>query len=176
MTYLACIIYASAMIGANASVAYFGPWVSPINSFFLIGLDLALRDWLHFRLKPWQMGLLIAVSGFLTWAMNAAPAQIAIASAVAFTVSACVDWSVFSALWRRSWLVRSNGSNTAGAIVDSLLFPTIAFGAFMPHIMLMQFAAKAGGGFLWSLILRKIALVPRALGYDKKRRTIIAWR
>lgn len=96
MTYLACIIYASAMIGANASVAYFGPWVS----FFLIGLDLALRDWLHFRLKPWQMGLLIAVSGFLTWAMNAAPAQIAIASAVAFTVSACVDWSVFSALAR----------------------------------------------------------------------------
>lgn len=154
MTIFACVIYCAAMIGANASVAYFGPWVSPINSFFLIGLDLALRDWLHFRLKPVQMALLITLGGALTYWLNAAPAQIAIASAVSFVAAACVDWSVFSALWRRPWLVRSNASNTAGAIVDSLLFPTIAFGAFMPHIVLMQVLAKVGGGFLWSMVLK----------------------
>lgn len=159
MTLIACIIYATAMIGANASVAYFGPWVSPVNSFFLIGLDLALRDWLHFRLHPIQMALLIVVSGALTYWLNAAPAQIAIASAIAFICSATVDWGTFSALRRKPWLIRSNGSNVAGAAVDSLLFPTIAFGVLMPHIVSLQFAAKVVGGSLWSLWLARRAPV-----------------
>ena len=60
MLILAVAIYAAAMIGANLSVAAFGPVVTPINAFLLIGLDLALRDWLHVRLRPIQMGALIA--------------------------------------------------------------------------------------------------------------------
>jgi hypothetical protein len=64
MLYLAIAIYAAAMIGANLSVATWGPAVSPINAFFLIGLDLALRDWLHVRLRPIQMGALIAATPF----------------------------------------------------------------------------------------------------------------
>lgn len=150
----ACLAYAAAMIAANASVGYFGPWASPINSFFLIGLDLALRDWLHVRLTRGQMAALIIVSGVLTWALNAAPAQIAMASAVSFVAAACVDWAVFGALWRRQWLVRANGSNVASAAVDSLLFPALAFGVFLPHIILLQFGAKVAGGALWAWILR----------------------
>ena len=60
MIYFAILAYAAAMIAANLTIAAFGPWVSPINAFFLIGLDLALRDWLHVRLRVWQMGALIA--------------------------------------------------------------------------------------------------------------------
>lgn len=41
------------------------------------------------------------------------------------------------------------------AAIDSVLFPTLAFGVFMPHIVLMQFAAKVGGGAIWSWVLRK---------------------
>jgi uncharacterized PurR-regulated membrane protein YhhQ (DUF165 family) len=44
---------------------------------------------------------------------------------VAFTSAALVDWAVFSAL-RGPWLLRSNGSNAAGALVDSLVFPLAA--------------------------------------------------
>lgn len=153
--YFAMIVYALAMTIANLSVATFGPAVSPINSFVLIGLDLALRDWLHVRLKAWQMGSLIAATGLLTYALNPAAGMIAIASAVAFTGAAVVDWSVFAKL-RGSWLFRANGSNVAGAAVDSLLFPTIAFGALMPHIVLAQFAAKIAGGAVWSWIIKKI--------------------
>jgi len=40
---IAVFVYATAMTLANLSVAAFGPWVSPINAFVLIGLDLALR-------------------------------------------------------------------------------------------------------------------------------------
>lgn len=155
MLYFAIAIYAAAMTAANLIVAALGPWVSPVNAFVLIGLDLALRDWLHVRLKVWQMGALIAVTGALTYVLNPTAGMIAIASAAAFTSAAVVDWSVFAKL-RGSWLFRANGSNVAGAAVDSLIFPIIAFGALMPHIVLMQFAAKVAGGALWAWAISKV--------------------
>lgn len=145
----AVALYAAAMTCANLTVAAFGPWVSPINAFFLIGLDLALRDWLHVRLRPWQMAALIAATGALTYALNPAAGAIAAASAAAFTAAALVDWATFARL-RGTWLQRAHGSNIAGAAVDSLVFPTLAFGALMPHIVLLQFAAKVAGGALWA--------------------------
>lgn len=154
MLYVAIAIYAVAMTIANLLVAKFGPAVTPINAFVLIGLDLALRDWLHVRLKTWQMGALIAATGGLTYALNPSAGMIAVASAVAFTAAAIVDWSVFSRL-SGSWIKRSNVSNVAGAAVDSLVFPTIAFGALMPHIVAMQFLAKIAGGAIWSIIIQK---------------------
>ena len=57
--FFAIISYAIAMTLANLSVAAFGPAVSPINAFFLIGFDLAMRDWLHVRLKQTHMLALI---------------------------------------------------------------------------------------------------------------------
>lgn len=146
--------YAAAMILANLSVAAFGPWVSPINAFVLIGLDLTLRDWLHVRLRFWQMGALIASTGALTYLLNPAAGQIALASSVAFTAAALVDWGVFMRV-PGSWLKRSNTSNVAGAAVDSLVFPTLAFGALMPQIVLAQFVAKVAGGAVWALLLRR---------------------
>lgn len=155
MLYFAIAIYAAAMTLANLSVAAFGPWVSPINAFVLIGLDLALRDWLHVRLKIWQMGALIAATGALTFVLNPAAGMIAVASSVAFTASAVVDWAVFAKM-RGSWFARANGSNVAGAAIDSLVFPTLAFGALMPHIVAMQFVAKVAGGALWAWALRGV--------------------
>lgn len=154
MVLTAIAAYAAAMILANLSVAAFGPWVSPINAFVLIGLDLALRDWLHVRLRFWQMGALIASTGALTYLLNPAAGQIALASSVAFTAAALVDWGVFMRV-PGSWLKRSNTSNVAGAAVDSLVFPTLAFGALMPQIVLAQFAAKVAGGAVWALLLRR---------------------
>ena len=46
MLFVAIVVYAVAMIVANLTVAAFGPAVTPINAFFLVGLDLTLRDWL----------------------------------------------------------------------------------------------------------------------------------
>jgi len=154
MLTIAILIYAAAMTLANLSIAQWGPWVSPINAFILIGLDLALRDWLHTRLRMWQMGALIAATGALTFALNPAAGHIAVASAVAFTAAALVDWSVFIRL-PGSWLQRANGSNVAGAAVDSLIFPTLAFGVLMPHIVALQFIAKVSGGAIWAWLLNR---------------------
>ncbi len=153
--WIAVLAYALAMTCANLSVAHFGPAISPVNAFFLIGLDLTLRDWLHVRLRFWQMGILIAASGLLTYLLNPAAGMIAIASATAFTAAALVDWAAFSAL-RGTWLFRANGSNVASAAVDSMLFPTIAFGVLMPGIIAAQFAAKIAGGAIWSFALRPL--------------------
>ena len=154
---IAVLIYAAAMILANLSVAHWGPVVSPINAFVLIGLDLALRDWLHFRLKAWQMLALIAGTGAITYLLNPAAGMIAVASSVSFTAAALVDWATFLNL-RGSWLYRSNGSNVAGAAVDSLIFPTLAFGSLMPGIVLAQFVAKVAGGAVWSFAIHRAKL------------------
>lgn len=150
----AVIAYAIAMTLANLSVATFGPMVTPLNAFILIGFDLAMRDWLHVRLKQMHMLALIAGTGVLTYALNPAAGMIAIASASAFTLAALTDFAVFSKV-SGSWLKRSNASNVAAAAVDSIVFPTIAFGALMPHIVAMQFVAKVAGGAVWAWVIAR---------------------
>lgn len=151
---LALFAYAAAMTIANLLVLTFGPAVTPINAFILIGLDLTLRDWLQIRLRPSQMGALILFAGLLTWLLNPAAQNIAIASAVAFIVSGLVDWLVFSKT-SGSWAARSFKSNIAGAAVDSLIFPTMAFGALMPAIVALQFVAKVAGGAVWAFLITR---------------------
>ena len=80
---------------------------------------------------------------------------IAIASAVSFTLASLADWAVFNKI-SGQWIKRSNISNTVGALLDSIAFPTIAFGVLMPEIVLLQFLAKVFGGFIWTLLLTKI--------------------
>lgn len=152
----AILIYAAAMTLANLSIAAFGPAISPINAFVLIGLDLALRDWLHVRLKPLQMLALIAAAGVLTYALNPAAGQIAVASSAAFTSAALVDWLTFARL-RGSWLRRANGSNVAGAAVDSLLFLALAPFPFSWAIAVQMMVAKVAGGALWAWALARTA-------------------
>ena len=157
MLIAAIFIYAIAMTLANLSIATFGVWVSPINAFIFIGLDLALRDWLHVRLKMWQMGSLIVVTGLLTYALNPSAGMIALASALSFMLAASADWAVFTKI-TGSWFKRANASNVAGAAVDSVAFPTIAFGVLMPEIIAMQFFAKIAGGAMWSALLTRKAI------------------
>jgi len=154
MLIVAVAAYAAAIVAANLSVAAFGPAISPVNAFLFIGFDLALRDWLHIRLKAWQMLTLIVAAGALSYGLNLAAGIIAVASTTAFVAAAAVDWGVFAAV-KGSWLKRSNTSNVAAAAVDSLVFPTIAFGALMPHIVAMQFVAKVLGGALWTWVLNR---------------------
>jgi uncharacterized PurR-regulated membrane protein YhhQ (DUF165 family) len=154
--YFAITVYAIAMTIANLLVVAFGPAITPVNAFFLIGLDLALRDWLHIKLSAKKMLGLIVATGAITYALNPAAGQIAIASAVAFTAAAFIDWGVFQRLSQQSWIVRSNASNVAGAAVDSLIFPTIAFGVLMPQIVAMQFIAKVAGGAVWSFAIARL--------------------
>lgn len=153
-------MYLIAVVLANLSVAYFGPASTIVNAFLFIGLDLTSRDKLHDLwhgkyLWP-KMFTLIATGSFLSWLLNRNAGQIALASLAAFCVSGIIDAITYALLIKRPWFTRTNGSNLFSAAADSLVFPTLAFGSFMPLIVLGQFAAKVGGGFIWSIIIRAI--------------------
>lgn len=150
-------LYLAAVVAANLSVAAFGPSITIVNAFLFIGLDLTSRDRLHDAWSErhlWmRMALLIAAGGAISYLLNRDAAQIAVASTVSFVVAGVLDAVVYAALSKRSRLLRVNGSNIVGAAADSLIFPTLAFGGFLPLIVLGQFVAKVAGGFLWSLVL-----------------------
>lgn len=162
---LVIAIYVGAIVAANLSVATFGPWVSPINSFLLIGLDLSLRDRLHdaiaSRTTFWpQMAGIILLAAGISYQLNPAAGAIAFASAVAFLVAGLVDAIIYHVLKARgaTYMARVNGSNMGGALADSFIFPTLAFGAVLPAIIGLQFVAKMAGGFIWALVLRRLQI------------------
>jgi hypothetical protein len=152
------IMYLVAIILANLTVALYGPGMAIINAFLFIGLDLTARDRLHDawrgdKLLP-KMAALIAAGSILSWLLNRNAGQIALASFVAFAAAATVDAVVYHLLGKYPRWLRINGSNVPSAFVDSLVFPTLAFGGFMPAIVFGQFIAKTLGGFVWSLVFR----------------------
>jgi len=159
-TKLVCI-YLAAIITANLTIIWFGPAVSIINAFLFIGLDLTLRDQLH---DEWEgkylwikMFLLICSGSAITILLNWNALPIAIASATAFLASGVIDALIYMKLIDKKFIVRANGSNIGGALVDSIVFPILAFGwPPMWFIILGQFIAKVFGGFIWSFILMKL--------------------
>jgi hypothetical protein len=151
------ILYLGAAVLANLLVTWFGPGAAIWVAFSLIGLDLTSRDKLHDAWrndKLWlKMTLLIGTGSLLSWFLNRNAGPIAMASFVAFGAAGIADTLVYHILKEKAYLVRINGSNVVSAMVDSLVFPTLAFGSIMPLIILGQFAAKVAGGAIWSLIL-----------------------
>lgn len=150
-------LYLAAIVAANLSVAAFGPGASVLNAFLFIGFDLTTRDRLHARWEGrnlWpRMALLIAAGGAISYLLNRDAGQIALASTVAFVVAGSLDAATYALLGGRPWFQRVQASNVVGAAADSLIFPTLAFGGFLPLIVLGQFAAKVAGGLVWSLVL-----------------------
>jgi hypothetical protein len=152
-------IYIAALVAANLLVAWLGVWFSLVNAFVLIGLDLSLRDKLHDLWEgdklPIKMGGLIATASIVSYAINPATGMIAFASLAAFSLSMVADSLVYRYLKDKEWMIRVNGSNVAGSAVDSVVFPTIAFGGLMLEIVALQFIAKVGGGYIWSRIFKR---------------------
>lgn len=156
-------LYLSAIVAANLLVAQFGPSVAILNAFLFIGLDLTARDKLH---EAWRgrslwpkMAALIATGSLLSWLINRDAGPIAVASFVAFAAAGAADALAYHLLRHRVWWQRVNGSNVLGALVDSLVFPYLAFGGWLPLIVVGQFAAKVAGGAIWSVLL-----APRRVG------------
>lgn len=152
-------MYLFAIVGANLLVARFGPGISVLNAFLFIGLDLTSRDVLHEMWHDsglsWKMTVLVGTGSVISWALSGAAGRIALASFIAFAVAGAVDVVAYEMARRRgaSRMRRVNESNIAAASVDSVLFPTIAFGTILPVIIIGQFAAKVFGGYVWAWLL-----------------------
>jgi uncharacterized PurR-regulated membrane protein YhhQ (DUF165 family) len=154
---LVVLAYLIANVLANLSVTFFGPVSTPINAFLLIAFDLVARDklherWNHKNLWP-KMLLLVGTGAVLSWLLNRGAGQIATASFIAFLLTGLVDTLVYQLLRNHPRFIKVNGSNVVSSAVDSIAFPTLAFGSFIPWVVLGQFTAKVVGGYLWSLLL-----------------------
>lgn len=151
-------MYLAAIVGANMLVATFGPSITILNAFVFIALDLTARDRLHEAWHGqgllWKMAALIASGSILSYALNASAGPIALASFVAFAVSAALDTLCYYLLRDKAYLIKVNGSNLVAAAADSIIFPTLAFGALLPWIVVGQFAAKVIGGAAWAYFLK----------------------
>jgi len=134
--------------------------------FAFIGLDMALRDtlhesWSHNRLFLRMSTLILAGSALsyaINYALNAAATDIVVrvatASFLAFAAAGFTDFGIYHSLRRRSPMARINASNLPSALVDSLVFPLVAFGLPMLwSFFAVEFAAKLVGGLLWSIVL-----------------------
>jgi len=151
------VLYLAAIVAANLIIARLGPQATVVTSLLLIGLDITARDRLH---ESWQgrrlwtkMAALIAAGSLLSWLLNRNAGPIALASFVAFAASSVADTLTYHLLRRRAWVVKVNGSNVVSAAIDSLIFPTLAFGVLLPLVVAGQFAAKVAGGALWAMVL-----------------------
>ena len=110
---------------------------------------------------------LICGGSAITIALNWNALDIALASATAFLLAGVGDALVYSKLKGESFLIRSNGSNIAGSAIDSIVFPTMAFGIFMPEIIVAQFCAKLAGGGIWSWVLDSRKLKLKSMNHQK---------
>lgn len=149
------VLYILVIILANLSTTYFGIWITPFNAFFLIGVELVLRDVMHESLSKSSMLSIVVIAGVISFIINAESKNIAIASFVAIVVSCFVDYYVYSKT-KGKWTKRSNTSNFFSGFTDSLIFPLIAFGFFNPYIFTLQWLAKFVGGFIWTLLLSNL--------------------
>lgn len=168
--------YLAAIIIANLTIAAYGPAAAIPNGLVLIALDLVSRDALHEAwagrgLWPRMLALIAAGSALSYGAALLIPGSlppalvggVALASLAAFSAAGLVDAAIYQLGARLSWLARSNASNAAAALVDTLLFvalaPTLGPALLLP-VGLPLLAAKIGGGLLWSLALRPAAARP----------------
>jgi len=155
------VVYLVAIVAANLMIIWLGPVISIFNAFLLIGLDLTLRDKLHDLWDGeglwWKMLLLICGGSGITIVLNYDALHIAIASATAFLASGIGDSVTYQALRGKTFQVKVNASNVTGSLIDSIVFPVMAFG-YPPlwGIVLGQFLAKISGGAIWAYLLVRL--------------------
>lgn len=150
-SFLACIPVANWMIGNIGTVCVpNGPCLIPVapgvmapSGVLLIGAALALRDALQ-ETADRRVVLACVMMGAALSLLTSSPA-LAIASAIAFGVSELADFAVYDRLRRRSGWSAVLASGMVGAVVDSVLFSWIAFGAvkWAPGLIVAKIYASA---------------------------------
>jgi hypothetical protein len=113
------------------------------------GACLTLRDLTQEALGRWWCVGAIIGGAVLSFALG--DGRIAVASGIAFLVSELCDFAVYQPLREQRWLLAVGMSNTVGAVVDSVLFLSLAFGS-------LAFLAGQVVGKAWMTALAMVLL------------------
>lgn len=123
--------YVAAIVGANWAIERFGivpvgfGLMAPAGVFFA-GLCFEFRDLVQDTLGRWWAVVAILIGAGLSAFIST---QFAFASGVAFLLGELADFTIYTPMRRRFWLVAMIVSNTIGDIVDSAIFLYLAFGS-----------------------------------------------
>jgi len=135
---VAALVVLGALLLANWTTSEFGfipvgfGLESTAGTLFA-GVMLAGRDAVQDALGRWAVVVLIAFGTALSFAI-AAP-SIALASAAAFAFGELLDFAVYTPIRSRArfgdrrWALAVIASNVVGAVADTVIFLTVAFGA-----------------------------------------------
>ncbi len=143
-----------------------GPCLVPVapglmapSGVLTVGVALVLRDVVQ-RCLGWCSGL-IAIAIGTALSVFVAPPSLVFASGTAFALSELADFAVYTPLQQRRLMLAIVVSSTAGLVVDSIVFLSLAFGslAFLPGQIV---------GKVWALLiaiplvrlLRRVAPTP----------------
>ena len=129
--YLLLTGYVAAIVGANWAIERFG--VVPVGfglmapaGVFFAGLCFEFRDLVQDTLGRWWGVIAILIGAGLSVFISK---QFAFASGVAFLLGELADFTIYTPMRRRYWLVAMIVANTIGDIVDSAIFLYLAFGS-----------------------------------------------
>jgi queuosine precursor transporter len=152
LLFLACVPLANWMIGnVGTECVQNGPCLIPVapglmapSAVLTVGFALVLRDLVQRFLGPtWGLAAILlgtALSVFV------APGALVIASGIAFLLSELADFAVYTPLQRRGLVVAVVASASAGLVVDSIIFLSLAFGSL--EFLLGQIVGKA-----WAVLI-----------------------
>ncbi len=144
-------LYIACVVGANWLAEHVGAvgvrfGLDAAAAVYVAGPVLVVRDWVQ-RLAGLRTSVLAVVAGTALSYLAAGPA-IATASAVSFAVSELLDAAAYSLVVRRRGLVVAVFcSGIVGVVVDSLLFPAIAFASLTltpGHLLGKAYGVLAG--------------------------------
>lgn len=157
MQVLKISLYLSAFIFSNFIVLWFGQTGLIFTALFLIPFDFVMRCIFHETWKGKELiiklGSLVLASSVITYLINSETKSIALGSAFGF-IAAQIFAGIFYQLFiKKAYLIKVNGSDAVGIMVDSIIFQLIAFNSINIFITFSQFSMKLIGGLLWYWIL-----------------------
>lgn len=119
---------------------------------YAAGCALLLRDVVQETAGRRAVLAAVAAGGVASWLMSSP--SLAVASTAAFLVAELADMAVYTPLRRRGWARAVLASNLVGAVLDTLLFLTLAGFPLTFGIVAGQLVGK----LLWATLL-PVALV-----------------
>ena len=164
--FVACVPAANWMIqNVGTTCIPAGPCLVPVgfglmapSGVLLIGAAFALRDAVHETAGRWAVLACIAAGAALS-VVTASP-TLAVASIVAFVASELIDFAVYDRMRAMNRGAAIALSGVAGAVVDSVLFSLLAFGAvkWAPGLILAKvYASAAFALWVWALRSKRMA-------------------
>ena len=150
-------IYLLAFVLSNYVVLWFGKTGLIFTALFLIPFDFVMRCIFHETWKGKELvlklGALVSVASLITIFINRDAEAIAIASATSFFFAQAGAGLIYQLTINKSYLIKVNGSDAVGILIDSILFQLIAFNSIDYSITAGQFTLKIIGGILWYWLL-----------------------